>query len=326
MKSCSARTLAGAVVAISVATSLYAQGPAILFQEGFDDTNLAARAWYDTSGVPLSTAERFAGASAFECRYAVGATGCTGGHPGRHRFQDTDSVYIAFYIKYSSNWVGSGKPYHPHMFYFLTNQDAAYAGPAYNYLTAYVEENGGRPLLAIQDGRNIDQSRIGQDLTAVTELRSVAGCNGDSDGYGNGECYRSGTVYWNSKKWYAGAVFFDSTAGSPRYKSDWHLVEAFFKLNTIVNGKAAKDGVVRYWYDGAPVIDHANVVLRTGAHPKMNFNQLLIAPYIGDGSPADQRFWVDNLMVATSRPSPPPPAPSSSSTAPAAPTNLRIVS
>jgi len=58
----------------------------------------------------------------------------------------------------------------------------------------------------------------------------------------------------------------------------------------------------------------------------MKFNQLLVAPYMGNGSPVDQRFWVDNLVVATDRPSPPPPPPSSSSSGlPAAPTNLRIV-
>ncbi len=57
--------------------------------------------------------------------------------------------------------------------------------------------------------------------------------------------------------------------------------------------------MVRYWFDGQLVIEHANVLLRTGAHPNMKFNQLLIAPYIGDGSPVDQTMWVDNLTVAT---------------------------
>jgi len=33
----------------------------------------------------------------------------------------------------------------------------------------------------------------------------------------------------------------------------------------------------------------------------MRFNQFIIAPYIGDGSPVDQTMWVDNLTVATSR-------------------------
>src|SRR4030095_9860153 len=44
-----------------------------------------------------------------------------------------------------------------------------------------------------------------------------------------------------------------------------------------------------------------NVIIRTGANPDMKWNQFLIAPYIGDGSPVDQSMWVDNLLVATSR-------------------------
>jgi hypothetical protein len=49
------------------------------------------------------------------------------------------------------------------------------------------------------------------------------------------------------------------------------------------------------------LIDHSNVIMRTGAHPTMAFNQFLIAPYIGDGSPVDQTIWFDRLTVATKR-------------------------
>ena len=62
------------------------------------------------------------------------------------------------------------------------------------------------------------------------------------------------------------------------------------------------NGIVRYWFDGRLVLEHTNVLFRTGAHPTMRFNQLLIAPYIGDGSPVDQTMWVDDLTVATARP------------------------
>ena len=86
------------------------------------------------------------------------------------------------------------------------------------------------------------------------------------------------------------------------YKGNWHFVEAYFQLNSIANGAGVPDGIVRYWFDGQLVIEHANVLLRTGTHPSMKFNQLLIAPYIGVGSPVDQTMWVDNLTVATGRP------------------------
>jgi hypothetical protein len=306
---------------------LHAQSGLIVLQEGFEDSNFASRGWYDSSSAALSSIEKYAGTRSFECHFAVGATGCSGGTPRRHSITATDSTYISFYIKHSASWIGSGKPYHPHMFHFVTNEDPAYVGPAYTHLTTYIEELAGVPQLLIQDGKNIDEQRVGVDLTNVSENRAVAGCNGDSDGYGNGACYPSGSVHWNGKAWSAGQKVFGDTPGTPGYKGDWHLVEAYFKLNTIVNGKAVNDGILRYWYDGLLVMNHTNVVMRTGAHPTMMFNQLLVTPYIGDGSPVDQTFWMDNLMIATARPAnpPPPPGGGGGTTAPSPPSNLRIV-
>jgi len=63
-----------------------------------------------------------------------------------------------------------------------------------------------------------------------------------------------------------------------------------------------KDGVITYWYDGSQVMNYNNIVLRTGANADMKFNQFVIAPWIGDGSPVDQTFWIDDLTLATKRP------------------------
>ncbi|PYO76454.1 MAG: hypothetical protein DMD63_14390, partial [Gemmatimonadetes bacterium] len=87
----------------------------------------------------------------------------------------------------------------------------------------------------------------------------------------------------------------------PGYKSDWNFVEAYFQLNTIVNGVGQANGVIQYWFNGALVIDRHDILFRTGAHPTMQMDQLIIAPYIGDGSPVDQYMWVDNLRIATGR-------------------------
>ena len=308
-------------VVILAPSLLHAQ---TLIQEGFEDTSFSVRGWYDGGGSVLSTTERYTGIRSLECRFTINATTCPS--PARHLFTATDAVYVSFYIKHSANWVGSGVSYHPHMFYFLTNLDGSYIGPAYTHLTAYVEENGGVPLFAIQDGMNIDESRIGQDLTGVTERRAVAGCNGDSDGHGNGDCYNATpTVHWNGKQWRAGSVYFGNTPGTPTYKQDWHLVEVYFKLNSIVGGAGVRDGIIRYWFDGNMIIDRTNVVMRTAANPTMKFNQLFIGPWIGDGSSVDQAYWIDDLVVATSRPAVPPRPPGSAMLLPAAPTNLRIV-
>ena len=67
-------------------------------------------------------------------------------------------------------------------------------------------------------------------------------------------------------------------------------------------GYPEPEPVAQYWFNGTLVIDRHDLLFRTGAHPNINFHQFLITPYIGDGSPVDQYMWVDDLMVATSKP------------------------
>jgi hypothetical protein len=164
-------------------------------------------------------------------------------------------------------------------------------------LTFYIEQNEGEPLLAICDGANIDESNINVDLTNTTENRAVAGCNGDGDGYSS-SCYSMGSLHNNVKSWRAGNQYFQDTSGA-YYKNDWHHIEAYVKLNSITNGRANADGIIQYWYDGQPLINHNDVMLRTAQHADMKFNKLLIAPYIGSGSPVTQTFWVDDLKLGT---------------------------
>ncbi len=278
------------------------RGREILFQEAFEDTLFELRGWYDHLQGDITTLEHIEGStSSLECLFLQGGTGPVGGTPGRHLFDETDEVYLSYHVKYSSNYTGSNLPYHPHEFHFITNENGMYVGPAWTHLTTYIEQNEGEPLLAIQDGENIDESNIGVDLTEITEERAIAGCNGDSDGYGEGECYSCGAVHCNGKQWRAGSVYFQDEPG-PYYKNDWHFIEAYFKLNSIVEGLGICDGIIKYWYDGELIIDHEDIMIRTGEHPDMKFYQFLLAPYIGCGSPVEQTMWIDDLTVATCRP------------------------
>ena len=291
--------------AITVTAPPPPPGGTILVRETFEDGAFASRGWYDNTGIATTTAEHIPGSTrALEAHFPAGATTPTWGGAARRLFTETESVYLSYWVKYSANWVGSGQAFHPHEFLLLTNENDPYVGPSFTHLTAYVEhnyQNGGLPVLQLQDGQNIDQGRIAQNLTTVTENRAVAGCNGNSDGYATG-CYDTGGgVYNNEKKWIASQPYFTPTPGTG-YKSDWHLVEAFFQLNSIQSSRGVADGIVRYWFDGQLVIEHTNVLLRTGAHPNMKFNQLAVAPYIGSGSPVDQTMWVDDLTVASARP------------------------
>lgn len=279
-------------------------GETILLQEKFDDASLASRGWYDGAGGTISTTEHIQGSlGSFECRFLPGATGCNAGAPRRHLFTSSNSVYVSFWIKHSSNWVGSGKPYHPHIFYILSNKEEGdWDGLANNFLALYIDETLGYPVLEMQDGKNIDVNNIGVNLVGITENRAVAGCNGTPPDIGQhlADCYydtqnggqRNGTTWFGPTAYFLNA----------NQKNQWHHIEAYYKLNTISNGIGQPNGIVRYWYDGHLEIDHSNVILRTGKNPDMLLKQLVIAPWISDGSPVDQTFWIDELVVADQPP------------------------
>lgn len=281
----------------------------IVFCEHFDDGDLAARGWYDNGAVAID-ADAFEGAGAFACNFAQGGTQCAGGVPARHPVDETPTVWLSYQVRYSANWVGSGQPYHPHEFHFVTNEDDDYVGPAATHLTTYIEDVAGVPRLAIQDALNVDTNCILRnddsfvgcdgdfDTYMFTEMRSAAACNGLLGALDGRDCFDIGDGTWYS------ARFWDSDiqvfADAPPYdKTEWHNVQVYFQLNTIDGGVANVDGQVKYWYDGELVIDHDDVLLRTGVHDTMAFDQFLMLPYIGDGSPVDQTFWVDDLRVAT---------------------------
>jgi len=153
----------------------------------------------------------------------------------------------------------------------------------------------------MQDNKSINTSSgpLPNNLVGTTENRSTAGCNGLSEANMSMECFFFDT-FWFNDKWLFGPVVFKPSAG-PGYKNNWNFVEAYFQLNTIVSGIGQPNGVMQYWFNGALVIDRHDIMFRTGTHPTMQFNQFLIAPYIGDGSPVAQSMFIDNLRLATAR-------------------------
>ena len=277
----------------------------LLFQENFEDANIASRGWYDNTNVVLSTTEHIAGStSSAQYHWLQGATTPTTGASERHKFTASSTVYISYYVKYSANWVGSGHDYHPHEFYLMSTLDDDYGGPSNGFLVAYLEQNyqnGGIPLMALQDNKSVNYNNgpLPNNLVGVTEDRSTCGCNGMIEPNMYSECFDIGG-YFYSRKQLTGPVSFQPNPG-PGYKNNWNFVEAYYQLNTVVNGIGQADGIMQYWFNGVLVIDRHDIVYRTGAHPTIQFNQFLIGPYIGDGSPVDQSMWVDNLRVATTR-------------------------
>jgi uncharacterized protein YjdB len=298
-------TSSGKTGTSSVTVTAPSSGGTLLFQENFEDTNLASRGWYDNTGAVLSTTEHIAGSnSSAQYRWLAGATAPTSGNAQRHKFTPTNSFYLSYYVKYSANWVGSNQAYHPHEFYAMSSLDGDWDGPANAYMTVYIEQNyqnGGKPRLSMQDNKSINSTLapVPSNLVGVTENRSTGGCNGMAESNMFSECFLNGASWYNDKQ-ITGPVVFQPTAG-PGYKNNWNFVEVYFQLNSIVNGIGQADGVMQYWFNGTLIIDRHDILYRTGAHPTLQFSQFLIAPYIGDGSPVDQSMFIDNLRIATAR-------------------------
>jgi len=229
-------------------------------------------------------------------------------------FTDSESVYLSFWLEFSSNWVGSGLPYHPHMFHFLNNLDGDYVGPAFTYLTTYTEVVQGKAVLALQDGKNVDLSGILKNddsfvgcngdfnTYAFTEDRSVCSCNGLMGYLDVRDCFPvGGGNGYSSRMWRSAAEAFGD-GPAPFDKNSWHFVEVYFEMNSIQGGVAVADGKIRWVQDGQSLISSDQILSRTGAHASLAFNQFAMLPYIGDGSPIAQKFWVDDLTVATAKP------------------------
>lgn len=286
------------ITALVISVESQAAGK-LLFEELFEDTDWKSRGWYDGPKMGITASEHIPG-SGHSCVWHWRKKGDVGivGRGARVHFTPVTSVILSFYIKHSENWEWTGVNWHPHEFHFITNVDTPFIGPAYTHLTFYIEAVNGKPRLAIQDGINIDENRIGQNMVGITENRAVAGCNGDSDGYGKGTCYRVGNKHANGKHWEADKGYFSDKRG-PYYKGDWHHIKAKFKLNSVVDGVGMKDGVLQYWFDGKLIMDYHDVVFRTGQHPNMKINQFLMAPYFGPGVPHEQWIWIDELRVYT---------------------------
>lgn len=278
-----------------------------LVSEGFETPDLGSRGWFDAKTVAIADIARpgSPGTHALEWHWAVGAKAPQGS--SRIDFTPSNSVYFSYWIKVSDNWIGSGKTYHPHMFQMLTTADDHYTGPSISHLTIYDELlylNGNlQAQLAIQDALMIDASNLNVDLRGITEQRSIGGYNGqhefdDATSTVTWDMYRySGDQYTNYKIIRPrGVTISDASKGT------WHKVESYWQLNSVKNGIGQQDGVLKYWVDGVLMVDRRDVYFRTGANPTMKFRTLLLAPYIGSGSPVDQTMWIDDLVVATQRP------------------------
>ena len=287
---------------VSATTQAATTGGTVLFKETFDNNSFSSRGWYDntTHGTVVSGGQS---GNSLQWAWAQGATRPTNGAAMRKKITPTDSLYVSFYVKFQTGWRGSQKTYHPHMILIPSDLDSDYAGLANNYLNTYIEFSADtsspytiRPLLGIQDQMRVNTSNgtPPNNLTTVTENRSVAYCNTPAPAGANGICYAE-NPYYSANVWKA------STASVPT--NSWRHVEVYFKMNTISGGKGQANGVMQQWVDGSLVINRSDVLYRTSQDATKKWAQVVLAPWIGDGSPIAQTMWLDELTVATSPPS-----------------------
>jgi hypothetical protein len=275
-----------------------------IFEENFEDGDLSGRGWYDNTNVIISDTEHAPdGSKSGQYHFNAGSKlPSTGGGSLRRKIPDSDksdTIYVSFWEKYSSNWRETAGGYGHHEIYLVTDADTYdYVGPAFTKLTGYIETWGTynqnvntTPTMSLQDGVNINYSYpLKTDLTNITEDRATSGCNGFSDTHTFLSCYDAGGgEYWNAKVIQENKGSF--TPGS------WHHVEALFKLNSIKDGKGVADGVMAYWLDGVQQFYYNDVMMRTAKNPDMKFNKLFVGPYLGYGAPVSQDMFIDNLQV-----------------------------
>lgn len=255
-------------VALAACLALGAE-PSVLFSESFDDSNLAAREWYDFGAMRIAGSAS-AGKGCLEYEWVDGKDNAQGSSPARRLFEPTDRVYIRYDLKLSKGWGWSGRNYHPHLTHFLTTENGKWHGPAASHLTLYIEPVAGKLRLAAQDIQNKDAPH------GLTQ--------GPLKGGYNAKTYDSEQELFTDDR--------------------WHRVEAYFQLNTLDLAAAQpnQDGIVRGWFDGKLVVEHKGVILRSTDFPKMQFNQFFLAPYFSPGLvPHPQKLWIDELVVARER-------------------------
>jgi hypothetical protein len=244
--------------------------PETLFVEGFDDSRLLDRNWYDGEKFDIARAGARSGDGCIAYHWRAGTSTPDSSSGMRRLFEPTDAVYLRCFIKLSKGWGWTGRAYHPHLMHFMTTENGKWHGPAGSHLTVYIEPWNGKLRLAAQDIQNKDSPH------GLTQ--------GPLRGGYNGKMYDSEEVLFNDDK--------------------WHQVEALFKLNSLdlARDKPNADGVVRGWFDGKLVIEDTDVILRSTDFPNMKFNQFLLTPYFGPGLlPHEQTLWIDELAVGTKR-------------------------
>lgn len=276
----------------------------LIFSESFENNNWSARGWYDgTDSVGVQSGGHVG--NALRWNWGDGATQPTGFSTIRNSFTQTDELFIEYYMKFDNGWRGSGLTYHPHMIHLQSVDDDIWQGlsRANNsiYLEAISEINSPYniiPIIATQDFYRVNTTygTPPNDLTATTETRSAYHCNTPASLSGaTGICYNDGGGWYSANMWSSPEIIIP--------KDQWVKVEAYFKKNTFGGGVANFDGTMQMWINDELAIDKSTVLYATNYYNTTQWDKIILAPWIGDGSPIAQSMWLDEFKIYDSLPS-----------------------
>lgn len=292
----------------------------LIFSESFEDNNWSSRGWYDGTDSTGVHSGGYLG-NALRWIWNSDATQPTGFSTIRNSFNQTDELFIEYYIKFDANWRGSGLNYHPHMIHLLSTDDGVWQGLSRTNNSIYLEAITNTsspydivPTIAAQDylRTNASFGTPPNNLVAITETRSAYHCNTPAYLSGaSGTCYNDGGGWYSANSWKAPEIIIP--------KDQWVKVEAYFKKNTFGGGVANFDGLMQMWINDELAIDKNTVLYAANYYNDTAWDKIILAPWIGDGSPIAQEMWLDEFKIYDSLSS------GADVIAPSAPTGLNIL-
>lgn len=264
---------------------------AVLVVEGFEDPGFRSRGWYDEPGfITSGDGHAPGGARVAEFRFLQAAKVPLSKGPARRIFAAHDGIRVSFWIKHSPDWQTAGNSWC--LIQLMTTADDRWADPSYTRFTCAIGLDQGVPYVSLQDPRNIDIGRIGQDLAGVTEDRATQGGNGRGDVF-----LRPDGRYWNANRIDIPEEALGFLRTTHRI-DEWHRIELRIRFNSIEAGVGIPDGRLSLLVDGRKALERSDLLLRTARHADMQFSQLILAPWFGDGFPREQTLWIDDLTVS----------------------------
>ncbi|GEM_PF-2764024 len=238
----------------------------VLLQEDFEDVNLPQRGWWDISQWGADKGLYIAGEPEVTPRTGKGCLrirytkGNTGGWAA-HKLRGVKEFYCRYYRFFPEGWEWP-QGYGPHDSYVMAGYKGA---PTNTDATIY-----------------LDFWKSADTLMRVATCQQKWGYNGYADvlrKYGGNR----------------GQTPQNMARPEKVQLGKWHCVEYYARLSDA--GK--ENGELKLWVNGKLVSDLPGLPLVDEKHGGTLFDQFLFGPYYHNGSPKEQRCYLDSLVIST---------------------------